>query len=456
MFHVKQIFTKNEDTIAAIITPFGVGAVSVIRVSGTKTFEVIDKIFVGNKYPSTAITHTLLYGELKHNNEIIDDVLLAIFKSPYSYTGEDSVEINLHGNPIIAKNVIELLLNCNIRLAQNGEFTKRAYLNGKMNLVQAEAVAEIISARTKASLHGARQQLGAYYTDQIVKLRNKLIETTSLFELELDFAEDDIEFVPKDKLGEILEGVKNEISMFIKSFQFGKILKDGVNVAIVGEPNVGKSSLLNLLLKENRAIVTDIPGTTRDSITEEVDIDGILFKFTDTAGIRETSDVVEKIGVEKSYEILKSADIVLVLYDMSVDATSSDLDILDSVESNRILKVGNKLDISKNDSCLYDVAVSIKNHIGIESLIERLKQYVQNINVYSENSIVVTNVRHKIQLEKASDSIDRALKGLNEKFTNEYVAVDIRYAVESLSEIVGEITTDDILNNIFSKFCIGK
>ncbi len=456
--YMSQILSQKEDTIVALATPPGIGAISIIRVSGPETFQKVDRIFVGKKKITECSTHTIHYGKIvSTDNEVIDDVLISVFRSPHSYTGEDSVEISTHGSQLIVEKIIALLISQDIRPAEPGEFTKRAFLNGKLDLAQAEAVADIINARTEASLRGARNQLDGLISQKIDSLRNKLINTSSLVELELDFAEEDIELLPIENILKNINDVESEINELLKTFSFGKVIRDGVNVALVGKPNVGKSSLLNYLLKEARAIVSDIPGTTRDIIREELFIDGILFKLYDTAGIRFTEDEIEKEGVLRSRKAIEEADIILFLNDVE---RGFDEDLISEIiklnSEDRILKVVNKIDLTNNKDPRFDVGISAKTGEGIEELFKKLKEKAIGTNVYTEKTAIVSNIRHFNALKKAKEHLQNAKKSIFDKLTGEFIAVDLRNAENALSEIIGKITTDDILNNIFSKFCIGK
>ncbi len=453
-----MLLSQNEDTIIALATPAGVGAISVIRVSGPLSFSTIDNIFKGKSKISEAATHTIHYGKiLDEGGEVVDDVLVSIFKSPNSYTGEDSIEISTHGSSIISEKIIALLLNYNLRLAEPGEFTKRAFLNGRMDLTQAEAVADIINSRTDASLRGARNQLDGILSQKVDSLREKLIHTSSLIELELDFAEEDIEFMSIKEILANIEKIKNEIENLLKTFSFGRIIRDGVNVALVGKPNVGKSSLLNYLLKEARAIVSEIPGTTRDVIREELSIDGILFRLFDTAGIRSTEDSIEKEGVLRSREAIKNADIILLLDDYR-QGFSEDLygELLTLGLEEKILKVINKIDLGKINDSRFDVGISAKTGEGIDSLFSALKLKAIGIQNYTEKTAVVSNIRHYSALQKAKEFLDSANNSISQKLSGEFIALDLRNAENSLGEIIGKVTSEDILNNIFTKFCIGK
>ena len=336
-----------DDTIAAIATPTGVGAISIIRISGPNAFLAADSIFVGKVTVAKAESHTVLYGRIfDESNRIVDDVLLTTFKSPNSYTGEDVIEISFHGNPLIGQKIIALLLRHGVRIAEPGEFTKRAFLNNKMDLARAEAVIDIISSRSEASLKGARNQLDGLLSNNVKALRDSLLETLSFLELELDFAEEDVEFVEKDELASKINSLIDKIDSLLNTYDIGKVISDGVNIAIVGKPNVGKSSLLNYLLKESRAIVSEVPGTTRDVIREEISIDGILFRLYDTAGMRFSDDTIESEGVRRSNEVIKNADLVLFLNDVE-QGFAKDLyaEIKSLTSESRIIKVMNKIDL---------------------------------------------------------------------------------------------------------------
>ncbi len=446
------------DTIIALATPPGIGAISVIRISGAESVPVVSKFFKGKKNLSDAPTHTVHYGRfLDKKGETIDDVLVSVFRKPNSYTGEDSVEISTHGSPLVAEKIIGLLLEEGIRLAEPGEFTKRAFLNGKLDLAQAEAVADVINSRTEASLRGARNQLDGILSQKISSLRKELIDISSLMELELDFAEEDLEFVSQEEAIKKIEKIISEIDLLLETFKFGKVIKDGVNVAIVGKPNVGKSSLMNYILKESRAIVSHIPGTTRDVIREEVSIDGILYRLYDTAGIRLTENDIEREGVERSREAVKESDLVLFVNDV-IEGFSIEIynEILRLTEPSRVIKITNKIDLNPEASGNEDVKISALTGEGIEKLFKLMKEKAIGTNIFSEKSAVVSNVRHFVALKKAKESLLKAIESIKNGMSGEFTAVDLRNAESSLGEIIGKVTTDDILNNIFDQFCIGK
>jgi len=449
----------KEDTIVALATPAGVGAISIIRISGPQSFFAIDKIFNGKTKIQNATSHTLHYGDIvNQDGEHVDDVLVSIFRAPNSYSGEDSVEISTHGNPLITQKVIELLIaNPDVRLAEPGEFTKRAFLNNRLDLTKAEAVADVINSRTEASFRGARNQLDGLLSQKVNDLRSQLLNSSSFVELELDFAEEDIEFVNQDELLKRIDSIIIEIDTLLESYEFGRVIRDGVNVAIVGKPNVGKSSLLNYILKESRAIVSEIPGTTRDVIREEVSIEGILFRLFDTAGIRVSEDYIEKEGVLRSQETVRNADVIIFLEDVE-QGESKDLftDLLKLTSSEKIIRVLNKIDLNRNSEIVSDVKISAKTGEGIESLFKSLKEKTIGNENYTEKTAIVTNLRHHSRLKKSRENLINARESIQKKMSGEFISVDLRNAEMNLAEIIGEVTSDDILNNIFMKFCIGK
>lgn len=447
-----------EDTIAAIATPAGVGAISIIRISGPSALRASDSIFAGKTRVIEAKSHTVHYGKaVDENKNVIDDVLLTTFRAPHSYTGEDVVEISFHGNPLIGQKIIGVLLNHDVRIAEPGEFTRRAFLNNRMDLARAEAVIDVISSRSDASLRGARNQLDGLLSQNVEVLRSSLLETLSFLELELDFVEDDIEFVAKDELLGKIGYIIDRIESLLSTYDFGRVLSDGVNVAIVGKPNVGKSSLLNYLVKESRAIVSEIPGTTRDIIREEISIDGILFRLFDTAGLRTSEDVIESEGVRRSNEAIKNADLVIFMNDVE---QGFNWDLYNEIKSltaeSRIIKVMNKIDLETKIDLADQIGISAKTGQGIKNLTSKLKESITVNANYSEKSAIVSNARHFKCLGSAKESLMTAVSSINKNLSGEFVAVDLRNAAGHLGEIIGEVSSEDILNNIFSKFCIGK
>jgi tRNA modification GTPase len=426
---------SNEDTIVALATPLGTGAISVIRVSGAGAISSVNQIFNGKKELTDATSH----------------------REPNSYTGEDAVEISTHGNPLIGQMIIDLLLSKNIRIAEPGEFTKRAFLNNRLDLTQAEAVVDVIEARTEASLRGSRNQLDGFLSRKVNELREMLVNASSFVELELDFAEEDLEFIDKNELMTKIDNIVGEIDELLSTYSFGRVMRDGVNVAIVGQPNVGKSSLLNYILKESRAIVSRIPGTTRDVIREEVSIEGILFKLFDTAGIRISEDEIEKEGVLRSRNAVKSSDVIMIIGDVE-QSFSEDLykELKELNKQENIIKVLNKIDLVDQTKIDSDVEVSAKTGMGIAELFNILKEKSIGNNSYSEKSAIVSNLRHYDCLRKAKENLMIAKQSGEKNMSGEFIAVDLRNAENNLAEIIGTLTTDDILNNVFSKFCIGK
>ncbi len=418
---------------------------------------MIDKIFKGKKKLSDADTHTLHYGLITEGSSTIDDVVVSVFRKPNSYTGEDVIEITSHGNPFIQRKILELLIAGGARAAEPGEFTRRAYLNNRIDLAQAEAVADVINSSSQASLRGARNQLDGLLSSKVKTLRDGLVETSSLIELELDFSEEDIILIDKSEIAGKIERIKAEIENLLKSFSFGKILRDGVNIAIAGKPNTGKSSLLNYLLRESRAIVSSIPGTTRDIIREDIIIDGFLFRLFDTAGIRSSVDEIEVEGVLRSRNAVKNADLTVFMYDSS-EEFPEDLyrELLEVIDRKKLIIVQNKIDLPHIDGPLTDVKISAKTGEGIEKLLHSIKDRAFVNSNYTEKSIIVTNIRHKDCLVRAQDFLEKANISCRQNLSGEFIAADMRNAVEILSEIIGEITTNDILNNIFKNFCIGK
>jgi tRNA modification GTPase len=447
-----------EDTIIAIATPPGVGAISVIRLSGPNSFEAIDQIFLGKIEIRNSKSHTIHYGKIIEGEEIVDDVLVSVFRSPNSYTGEDSSEISLHGSPLIANEVISLILKkSDVRLAEPGEFTKRAFLNGRIDLTQAEAVADLINSRVAISLRGARNQLDGLLSSKVFDLRKKIVDLSSFTELELDFAEENIEFIKRQDLLNRINDILNEIEKLINSYSFGKILRDGLNVVLAGEPNVGKSSILNYLLKESRAIVSHMPGTTRDTIREEISIDGLLFRLYDTAGIRATGEEIEKEGVNRSKDAIKNADVVVFIGDVNVGFSSIiENEIFGLNPSIKVIKILNKIDLCAETKHLGDFKISALNGEGMLKFIEGLRVFALGESAYTEKDAIVTNARQLNCLIRAKEGLTKAIDTIKDNLSGEFIASDLRVTEIALAEIIGEVTPEDILNNIFSKFCIGK
>lgn len=448
----------SEETIAAIATPPGIGAISIIRVSGPETFRIADIIFHGKRKISESNSHTLHYGKLINGIEsTVDDVLISVFRAPNSYTGEDSIEINIHGNPYIAKLVLEALVRNGATLAEPGEFTKRAFINGRLDLSQAEAVADIIRSNTEVALRGARNQLDGLLSQKVSEMRSSLINLSSSVELELDFSEEDIQFVGKNQLSDGIDRTINQIDLLLHTYSFGRIIRDGINIAIVGQPNVGKSSILNYILKESRAIVSHIPGTTRDVIREEVSVEGILIKLYDTAGIRSSDDEIEKEGVRRSREAVKNADIIMFVGDVEQGFSNQLLEeIVNLNKSGIMFRVLNKIDLDVNSELHSDVNISAKTGHGVDKLLKKVSNIAIGNSSFSEKTAIVSNLRHYNCLKLAKNNLMSAKESIAQKMSGEFVSVDLRNAEQSLAEIIGDVTSDDILNNIFSKFCIGK
>jgi tRNA modification GTPase len=448
-----------DDTIVALATAPGVAAIGVIRISGKKTFSIVSSLFP-SKDLAAQPTHTLHVGLLKDGNEVIDEVVLSLFKGPKSYTGEDTIEISGHGSPFVQEQIINACVKYGARIAKPGEFTQRAFLNGKMDLTQAESVADLIAANTKASQKTALHNIRGGFSNELQQMREQLIQFASLIELELDFATEDVEFADRGKFYSLIKNINRTTDNLIASFQLGNVIKNGVSVAIIGKPNAGKSTLLNCLLNEERAIVSDIAGTTRDTIEEQININGVIFRIIDTAGIRnESKDVIENIGIERSLEKMKSADLVLYIFDVNTEnvGSLSQQEIFFKESSINYLMVANKTDISnsfKQEDNNF-IHISAKHNSGIETLKEKLYQVTVNNPVNTDNTIV-TNVRHLQSLQQIKNSVSEILQGLDSQLPGDLLAIAIRTCLFHLGEITGEITNEDKLDYIFSKFCIGK
>lgn len=452
------------DTIVAIATPVGTGAIAVIRVSGEDTFKIVEKVFRPlrkEKKLSEQKGYTIHYGEIIDKDQVIDEVLVSVFRTPHSYTGEDSVEISCHGSLYIQQRIIELLVEAGARTAQPGEFTLRAYLNGKMDLSQAEAVADLINANSEVARQIAFKQLRGGISKELKTLRDKLVNFASLIELELDFAEEDVEFADRQELMNLILEIKKHTQVLLSTFRYGNAVKDGIPVAIVGEPNVGKSTLLNLLLKEDRAIVSDIPGTTRDTIEDVISIKGILFRFIDTAGLRQTQDTVEAMGIERTKQSINKAQIIIFMIDARDKQWKEKLSqIQENLTDQKLILVVNKIDLTDKKLNLRDidypvVYLSAKYHKNIEEL-EKVLLQVIGYHRHSQNEVILTNTRHYEALYKADEAIDRVIEGINIGLSNDLLAEDVKIIMFYLGEITGEITTDELLGNIFASFCIGK
>jgi len=461
----------SQDSIVALATPSGAGAIAVVRISGEDAILLGASIFksVKNKEITKQKSHTLHLGHIVDGDKTLDEVLLSVFKSPNSYTGENVVEISCHGSTYIQQQIIQLILRKGGRMANPGEFTLRAFLNGKLDLSQAEAVADLISSDNEASHQIAMQQMRGGFSNEIARLREELLNFASLIELELDFAEEDVEFADRTQFYELLNRIEFVLKRLIDSFAVGNVIKNGIPVAIVGEPNVGKSTLLNALLNEERAIVSEIAGTTRDTIEDELVIGGMSFRFIDTAGIRETEDVVESIGIRKTFEKIDQAQVVVYLIDngqLIVDKELQKIKIeIEKIKNQYPLKplivVGNKADKLTNaelsiiNSQLSILHISAKQNTGVDLLKDKLLSFV-NTGALRNNETIVTNTRHYDSLLKALEEIQKVNHGLQTNLASDLMAIDIRQALYHFGEITGQVTNDELLGNIFMNFCIGK
>lgn len=452
-----------DDTIVALATPPGIGAIGVIRLSGANTYSIVNQLFP-SKNLQNQLSHTLHVGFLKRGERVIDEVVLSIFKNPKSYTGEDVIEISCHGSPYVQQTIIDACIDLGARLAKPGEFTQRSFLNGKLDLAQAEAVADLIASNTAASQKAALHTIRGGFSENLKELRERLIRFSALIELELDFSQEDLEFADRQQFYALITELTQSTTGLVNSFLLGNVIRNGVSVAIIGKPNAGKSTLLNSLLNENRAIVSDIPGTTRDTIEELINIDGIIFRLIDTAGIRKQSgDSIENAGMERSIEKMKQADLVLYLFD--ADETRSEVvnkkSEFDNQQLNYLL-VANKIDTAGEEAVKDKfgdldkmIFISAKQHLYTDVLKERMVGAVLLGQVQTENT-VVTNARHYHALKEVEKSLTDIKDGLNNKLPGDLLALDIRRCLHYLGEITGEITNDDQLDYIFSKFCIGK
>ncbi len=451
----------HTDTIVALATASGQGAIAIIRLSGPEAISICNQLFQPKdlaKEPGYTIHH----GTIQDGNEVIDEVLVSLFVAPQSYTKENLVEISCHGSNFIVQQIIQLLLRHGARLAQAGEFTKRAFLNGQFDLAQAEAVADLIASGTQAAHRTALNQMRGGYSGEIRQLRESLIHFASMIELELDFSEEDVEFASREDLKQLVEKIQLVVSPLLESFQLGNVIKQGVPTVIAGKPNAGKSTLLNALLNEDKAIVSDIPGTTRDFIEDVITLAGVSFRFIDTAGLRAPKDAIEKLGVARTYEKLKQAALIIYV----VDLTANSLDEINEEQQQLeqqgapFIMVGNKIDQASEDF-LRDLKntdilpLSAKNKTNIEGLKQRILHAV-SLEQVSKDQTLVTNLRHYESLQETRKALDDVLAGIDRGISNDLLALDIRQALHHLGEITGEITTEDLLENIFSKFCIGK
>ena len=454
-------------TIASISTAPGIGGIGIIRMSGEKTFEILGKIFKA-KTPQKIEEikgYTIKYGHIVEEDEIIDEVLVSYFKEPKSYTTENMCEINSHGGNVIVKKILELCLKNGAELAEPGEFTKRAFLNGRIDLAQAESVIDVINAKSDKEAKSGIKQLEGYLSKEIKKIKQEILDVLVNIEVTIDYPEYDIPEVQENEMKKMLESVENNLDKLEKSFDNGKIIKEGIKTAIIGKPNAGKSSLLNAILKEERAIVTDIAGTTRDTIEEFITINGIPLKLVDTAGIRSASDEVEKIGIEKSIKQAEEADLIIAIFDSSKELTQEDLEILDLIKYKKSIILLNKIDLSaiitEQDVRLTAVTqnilkISALNKTGIEELYEKISEMFNLNEINLDNDILITNVRHKNIISKAIENVKKAKEALDMNMPIDIITIYIKDILEDLGEITGEVVTDDIINEIFSKFCLGK
>jgi tRNA modification GTPase len=455
---------QEEDTIVALATPNGIGAIGVIRLSGPQAIAIANSVFKGKDLTRQA-SHTIHFGNVVDGEVILDEVLMSLFVAPRSYTRENVVEISCHGSNYIIESIIKLLMRSGARAARAGEFTMRAFLNGQMDLSQAEAVADLIAANSKASQQAAMQQLRGGFSNQLQALREQLVTFASLVELELDFSEEDVEFANREQLRSLVFEIERVIGKLIQSFELGNAIKQGVNTVIAGRPNAGKSTLLNALLNEDRAIVSHIPGTTRDTIEEVLNINGINFRLIDTAGIREATDTIEQIGVQKTMEKISQTAVLLYVYDVN-ELSDADLaaDIAELVKPGiPAIIVANKTDLLNAPAILniqlpegadlMQVSAKEKQHI------DELKQLIYQRTVkgqLSGDETLITNIRHLEALQKTEQALARVLDGIQSQVSSDFLAMDIKQGLHYLGEITGKVTTDDLLDNIFSKFCIGK
>jgi tRNA modification GTPase len=458
------------DTIVALATAHGNAAIAVIRLSGPKAIEIAEHYLYDKAGEKKALaskkSHTAHFGIIKQEQVVIDEVLVTLFKAPHTYTGQDSAEISCHGSLFIQQQLIQLFLAAGARMAAPGEFTLRAFLNGKMDLSQAEAVADLIASNSAISHQVAMQQMRGGFSSKIKLLRDQLINFAALIELELDFSEEDVEFADRTELKQLVSRIQEVIRKLCSSFELGNVIKNGIPVAIVGKPNAGKSTLLNVLLEDERAIVSDIPGTTRDTIEDEMTIEGVLFRFIDTAGLRTTADVIEQMGVNKAFEVIRKSAIIIYLFDaheISSGDLRNELEALkEYIGNSQLVVVANKIDVENPEELKEEfsdfpqmIHISAKEHQHIDALKQRLLELFDSRTVDATDTIV-TNARHAAALRNAGSALEKVNEGLSQNLAGDLLALDIRYALEELGLITGQVTNEDLLDSIFTKFCIGK
>jgi tRNA modification GTPase len=460
----------DDSTICAISTAPGNAAIAVLRLSGPDAINIADTIFISPKEGTRLMdqnSHTVHFGRIEYQDEVIDEVLVSVFINPHSYTGENLVELSCHGSPYIQQQIIKILINKGARFATPGEFTMRAFLNKKMDLSQAEAVADLIASESHAAQQMAINQMRGEFSRRISGLRKQLVDISSLIELELDFSEEDVEFANRYDLIKIIEGIKYLLVNLIKSFDYGNVIKNGVPVAIVGKPNVGKSTLLNTLLNDDKAIVSEIAGTTRDAIEDQIQIEGIRFRFIDTAGIRETTDKIETLGIERTFDKINKARIILLITEDNQTPVEIGKQIteINPSQDQKLIVIVNKIDIAdekqvrdkfggnKGFAPYPTLFLSAKKQIHMDELIKVL---LESIKTYHESDVIVSNIRHYFALKHSEEAAGRVLEGLRNGLTTDFISIDIRTVMHYLGEITGDITNDEILANIFSRFCIGK
>jgi tRNA modification GTPase len=461
---MSQQLLQTSDTIAAIATPLGIGGIGVIRVSGNKALEIVDLIFKGKTSVTTQQPFSIQFGKIIENDEIIDEVLLSVFHAPKSFTGENVVEISCHGSPAVLKKVLHLITLNGARIAAPGEFTKRAFLNGKMDLSEAEAIGDLIHAESEAERMLAISHIKGAVSDLIKSKRQELIDLFALLELELDFAEEDVEFANREKLLEIIQNLVKDLNKLAASFEFGRAVKEGYRVVIFGEPNVGKSTLLNALLEEERAIVSEIPGTTRDAIEEVLIIGGTKFRFVDTAGLRdEFADQVEGIGIKKTYQKMQEADLLIHLFDVNDESVEKVLSEYNKLlkTGKKIIAVGNKADkperlpaFKEKWSEITPLMISAK-HQQIDALLDFMENLSKETGV-TGREVMISSSRQLQAIERAKSALNKTIEALNSGVSGEIVSLELRIALNALGEITGEISNEEILGSIFSRFCIGK